>query len=119
MVIGSRRGYSDEQITEAEYVGFIQDWQQKLYAKTGFLLSAKVTPCQIVMAGQIEPHFEISFINYPKFLIGESELKLHIENLLRALMLEFEQNRVVLIYLDETVMFEMSPKVDPRITEYE
>lgn len=42
-------------------------------------------------------------------------LKIEIENLTKYLMTEFEQNRVVIEYLDETIMLANSELIDPRI----
>ena len=42
-------------------------------------------------------------------------LKIEIETMTKYLMNEFEQNRIVIEYFDETVMFENSEKIDPRI----
>ena len=68
-----------------------------------------------MLSGQVEPHLQLNFINYPKFPLKENILKIEIENLTRAVMQKFEQNRVVLEYLNETVMFEDSELIDPRI----
>ncbi|MFZ4102309.1 MAG: hypothetical protein ACOYKR_10155 [Sphingobacterium thalpophilum] len=67
------------------------------------------------MSGQIEPHLKISFINYPKFELSPTVLKNEIEELSKQLMLTFKQNRVVIEYLDETIMLENSADIDPRI----
>lgn len=68
-----------------------------------------------MLSGQVEPHLQLNFINYPKFPLKENILKIEIENLTRAVMQKFEQNRVVIEYLNETVMFEDSELIDPRI----
>ncbi len=67
------------------------------------------------MSGQIEPHLKIKFINYPKFELDPIVLKHEIEELSKQLMLNFKQNRVVIEYLDETIMLENYAEVDPRI----
>lgn len=48
---------------------------------------------------------------------AEKLLKETIEELTKALMKEFDQNRVVIEFLDETVMFEVSEEIDPRIQQ--
>lgn len=79
------------------------------------MLSVSLSECDVVLSGQVEPHLNLHFINYPKFPLKESALKIEIENLTMYLMKEFEQNRVVIEYLDETVMLENSDSIDPRI----
>lgn len=119
IVLGLNKGYSKEQFHEEEVIKFIQNWQKRLYEEKKYLLSAKITPCVIVMNDQQEKHLEISFINYPIIEITDSILKDHIEELTKALMLEFGQNRVVVAYHDETVMFEKNESKDPKILYYE
>jgi hypothetical protein len=60
---------------------------------------------------------KLNFINYPKFPLKETLLKKEIEKITKALMKEFDQNRVVIEYLDETVMLEGSDRIDPRIKQ--
>ena len=78
-------------------------------------MPAAVSDCSIVFAGQIEPHLKINFINYPKFPLQAPLLKTTITDFTKALMQKFEQNRLVIEYLDETVMFELTNDIDPRI----
>jgi hypothetical protein len=66
-------------------------------------------------AGQVEPHLQLNFINYPKFPLKENVLKMKIENLTRFITQKFEPNRVVIEYFNETVMFENIELIDPRI----
>jgi hypothetical protein len=67
------------------------------------------------MSGQREAHLVLHFINYPKFPLGEQKLKKEIEALVMFLMNEFDQNRVVVEYHNETVMLDLSTEIDPRI----
>lgn len=78
-------------------------------------MSASVSECLIVLGGQREPHLNISFINYPKFPMKEKEFKLEINKLGKFLMKEFNQNRIVIVYHNETIMFEVNDGIDPRI----
>ena len=78
-------------------------------------LSCSVTESEIVFSGQEEKHLRLSFINYPKFPMEEHELKKEIERLTGALMEAFHQNRIVIEYLDQSVMLEKSEDIDPRI----
>ena len=68
-----------------------------------------------MLSGQVEPRLQLNFINYPQFPLKENVLKIEIENLTRSLMQKFQQNRVIIEYLNETVMFEDSELIDSRI----
>ncbi|TQO38683.1 hypothetical protein GQ41_3343 [Arenibacter algicola] len=89
----------------------MQSYQNELITESDVTLSE----CDIVLSGQVEPHLKLNFINYPKFPLEEKILKIEIENLTKSLMQKFEQNRVVIEYLNETVMLENSDLIDPRI----
>ena len=78
-------------------------------------LPAAVSDCSIVFAGQIEPHLKIHFIHYPKFPLEVPLLKTTITDFTKALMEKFEQKRVIIEYLDEPVMFELTHEINPRI----
>ena len=67
------------------------------------------------MSGQIEPHFKIDFINYPKFPMKEKGFKNEVDLLTKYLMDKLEQNRIVVVYHNETKMFEKNKEIDPRI----
>lgn len=95
-------------------VGFLQQFQNKLIEKWDIYLSAKVTACDIVMSGQVEPHLTISFINHPKYPMKIDKLKGIVGHLAVDLM-ELKQNRIVVMHSDETVMFENNDQIDGRI----
>ena len=115
ITIGLERGYEKERIKKSLIIEYIQKKQNDLIKNKNIYLSASISECKIVMSGQIEPHLTINFINYPKFPLKEDKLKTEIENLTKNLILEFNQNRVVIEYLDETVMLEQNENIDPRI----
>jgi hypothetical protein len=115
ITIGLERGYTQELIEKNKVITFLQKYQQQLLTDKKIAISAAVRDCDIVFSGQIEPHLQLNFINYPKFPLEEKHLKETINNLTKALMQKFLQNRVVVEYLDETVMFEITNEIDPRI----
>lgn len=78
-------------------------------------LSASVSKTNIVLNDQNEQHLKIDFINYPKFPLDENIFKDEVLIIGKELMKQFEQNRILIIYTDETVMFEQSEEIDPRI----
>lgn len=115
VTLGLEIGYSNKLIEKAEIIKSIQDYQNQLIKDKNLFLSVSLSVCDIVLSGQVEPHLELNFINYPKYPLAEKILKSEIENLTKYLMKKFEQNRVVIEYLDETIMFENSELIDPRI----
>ncbi|RXJ49414.1 hypothetical protein [Gelidibacter gilvus] len=115
ITLGLEKGYSKEPIDKSLVIKFIQNYQDQLVNDKGLLLSISLSECTIILSGQEEPHLNLNFINYPKFPLEETVLKTEIETMTKSLMSEFQQNRVVIEYLDETVMFENSSETDPRI----
>jgi hypothetical protein len=115
LIIGSNRGYSESRITESELIEFIQKYQDRLIEEICLYLSVCLSECKIVLSGQVEPHYKLSFINYPRFPYPLEMLKEEVEDLANALMEKFEQNRIVVEFSDETVMFEQSEEIDPTI----
>lgn len=96
-------------------IGCIQKFQDNLIEKWDIYLSTKVTACDIVISGQVEPHLTISLINHPKFSLSIDKFKLIVEQLGRDLMERFKQDRIVVMHSDETVMFEKDDQIDGRI----
>lgn len=116
ITIGLQIGYTDRLISKAEIVNTIQEYQNQLIKNNGIYLSVALSECDIVLSGQLEPHLQLSIINYPKFPLGTSIFKEEVEKLTIFLMTKHEQNRVVIEFLnDETVMLENSNKIDFRI----
>ena len=115
LTLGLEYGYEKTIINEKEVTSFIQSCQDKLIENKQIYLSVSISKCKIIMSGQNEPHLKLNFINYPKFPLKAIILKQEIENLSIQLMTRFKQNRVVIEYLDETIMFEKSEIIDPRI----
>ena len=117
LTIGLEIGYEKVKIDESEIITFIQAYQDELIKNKQIYLSASISNCTIVLSGQIEPHLKISFINYPKFELPPAVFKFEIEELSKQLLLAFNQNRVVIEYLDEVIMLENSEEIDPRIQQ--
>ncbi len=99
-------------------INSIQDYQKLQLQEKRVSLSISVRESLIVLADQKEAHLELKIINYPKFPLTYTQLKIEIEELISYLMKQFKQNRVVVEYLDETVMFEKSKELDPEINKY-
>ena len=115
ITIGLNKHYTKEKNTLSEVTTELSSAQTRLNKELNIQLSAKVTPCKIVFAGQDEESVTLSFINYPKFPIKEEEFYRGVEFIARQLMASLEQNRIVIEYVDKTVMFERSEEIDPNI----
>lgn len=115
ITIGLEEGYTQKEIDKSEVIGSIQQFQDNLIEKGDVYVSAKVTSCDIVMSGQVEPHLSISLINKPKFSLSKDTFKDVVEQLGRDLMERFKQNRIVVMHSDETVMLEKDDQIDGRI----
>ena len=113
---GLKRGYKDELMSIEEFKLNLIEAQKEVYKETNLRLSTKITPCSIVFSGQDEPSVDLSFIQYPKFPYQEPLLKNGIMRLVEVLMVKLEQNRVVVVLPDETIMLEVDESAtDPGI----
>ncbi len=113
--LGLQRGYTGKVIKKSKVISYLQKFQDQIIEERDLHLSICLSECEIVMSGQVEPHLRLSMINYPRFPMECQILKREIEYLARSIMNEYEQNRIVIEYLDETVMFEQSDEIDPGI----
>lgn len=113
--IGLNKGYSDEAWSQEELKSKLSKAQHKLKDNHNILLSAKVTLCDIVFLGQDEPSVTLSFINYPKFPVTEDSFKKGVSFIAEELMIELKQNRIVIVFDDETLMLEKSDEIDKNI----
>jgi hypothetical protein len=115
LTIGLIRGYSKNIISELEFKKALLKGQEHIKAHYKVQLSAKLSSCEILFLGQEEPSIALQFIQYPKFPNEESELTKAIIALTELMMMELDQNRVVIVFNDETVMLEKSDAIDPKI----
>lgn len=115
ITIGKVIGYSNDEYSTRELYFALQDYQNKRIDEDGIYLSAFVQQGDIVMSGQIEAHYKLEFINYPKFPLSKRVFKDEIVRLGKHLISSFMQNRLVIIFDDEIVMLEENETIDPRI----
>ena len=113
--IGLEIGYTQKKINENLVIESLSELQKQLSAEKNIFLSASVSKTNIVLNDQNEQHLKIDFINYPKFPLSEEIFKDEVLIIGKELMKQFEQNRILIIYTDETIMFEQSEEIDPRI----
>lgn len=114
-VIGLRKGYSNEMLSMESFRAAEGKAQSRLRDETGILLSVKLTPCEIVFLGQEEPSVTVGFINYPRFPLPYDRWKHGFPSITGHLRQLLHQNRVVVVFPDQTIMLEQSEHIDPRI----
>lgn len=117
VTFGLQRHYTDEILSKEAIFREINKYQKRLQDEKDFLLSISVSETLILLNSQREPHLVFNFINYPLSPLPVQELKQIIEHFVEHLMTLFQQNRVVIEYLDETTMLEFSSDVDPKILQ--
>ena len=115
VTFGLNKGYTAEVINRDDFIKKIQIYQDNLIREDKIYLSVSISETSIVLNGQNEPHLILNFINYPKFPLDPIVLKIQIQKLIEKMMILFEQNRVVIEFIDETVMLEYSSDIDPKI----
>lgn len=113
--IGLKKRYTTDIISIDVFKETLLKLQKIILEKYKVKLSIKIRQCEIFFLGQDEPSVELEFIQYPKFPQEESVLKNAIVELAKMMMLELEQNRVVIVFTDETIMLEQSDTIDPNI----
>lgn len=115
VTFGLHKGYSNELINIDSFKQELLNSQIEIKDKFKVVLSIKLRQCEILCLGQEEPSIELEFIQYPKFQKDEEILKKAILSLTEILMLKMEQNRVVIVFSDETIMLEQNKQIDPTI----
>ena len=113
--VGLEYGYSQKLIKENSVIESLSELQKQLSKNKNVFMSASVSNTTIILNNQKEPHLKIDFINYPKFPLSEEIFKDEVLHFGKELMKQFEQNRILIIYTDQTVMLEQSEETDPRI----
>lgn len=113
--LGLQIGYTKKKHTIQRVVDVLTIAQKELHREHAISLSAKVTPCKIVFAGQDEDSVSISFINYPKIPIAADLFEKGVEYIASRMMEELRQNRIVVEYPVHTVMLEENADIDPKI----
>lgn len=115
ITFGLNKGYTSELISWQTFKKEITKVQQLVKDKFNIVLSAKIYLSEIVCLGQEEPSATIEFIQYPKFQVEEEQLKNAILYFTKELQKILEQNRVVIVFNDETIMLEKTSEIDPLI----
>ena len=114
--IGLQKNYDNTYYAKSDYIQFLQEYQTKLITEKGIHLSAAVQEFELVYGNLVEKHLVLNFVNYPKFPLEINIFKKNINLLGKKMMEQFNQNRIMIEYPDETIVFEIDPKIDPKIS---
>jgi hypothetical protein len=115
ITIGGNIEYTKKTYSQEDLYKVLQKYQEERIKDANIYLSAFVYTGDIVMSKQVEKHYKIEFLNYPKFPLSPEIFKKEIIDLTKYLMKVFEQNRIVIQFHDEIIMFEENEKIDPNI----
>jgi len=115
VTIGLKKNYTTEIIPINRFKEELVKTLKTILEKYKVELSTKIRQCEIIFLGQEEPSIELEFIQYPKFPQEEKVLKKAISELTKMMMIKLEQNRVVMVFSEETIMLEQSEAIDPNI----
>ena len=119
ITIGKAYGYSSGEYSLEELHIALQEHQNKRIREKNIYLSTFVYQGDIVMSGQIEPHYRLELINYPRFPLDKKVFKDEVTKLAKHLARFFKQNRLVIVFHNEIVMLEENKDIDPRINSNE
>jgi len=98
--LGLQHGYSGSHSSVDE----VRKWVQGYCDKVG--LGVTITPTEFVYTNGGEPGVVIGLINYPRFPVPEYSLKVTAQEIAQSLMELCHQERVSIVFSDETVMLE-------------
>lgn len=112
---GFEKGYNKELISLNKFKSALSKVQQTIYKEDNIVLSTKIVLCEIVCLGQEEPSVTLEWIQYPKFIAPIQDLKMAIRKLVKELMIELQQNRVVIVFPEETICLEHEDMINPAI----
>ena len=114
--IGLQKNYDNTYYEKNEYIEYLQNYQSNLIKEEKIHLSAAVQEFELVYGNLVEKHLVLNFVNYPKFPLEINIFKKNINLLGKKMMEQFNQNRIMIEYPDETIVFEIDPKIDPKIS---
>ena len=97
---GSRVSYSSDFMAEFEFAQFVKDYVNDIG------LGITVTKTEFFYTNGWEPGFIIGLINYPRFPSTPEKIRKIALELAEILLVKMNQNRVTVVFPDETVMLQ-------------
>lgn len=102
--IGSRRKYNGDAFSYADVRAYVGEFQ--LARGTTTANPVRITATAYVWEDYCEEGWEIAVINYPRHPKSDSVIRQFAYDLAAGLLNMFEQNRISIVFSDETVMLE-------------
>jgi len=102
--VGTRHGYTDKRSSVYE----IREWMKKFCNDTK--IGVTLTSTEFMYVDGNEPGVIIGLINYPRFPKPIKEIKENAIAIAQGLMELCEQERVSIVFSDETIMLEKNEK---------
>jgi hypothetical protein len=104
--IGTRHGYSDDKYSS---IDDIRQWLQEFC--NDVLLGVTLTATEFIYVGGNEPGVIVGLINYPRFPKPIKEIKENARAIAKGLMELCEQERVSIVFSDETIILEKTNEI--------
>ena len=104
--LGLQHGYSGALCDAGEVCAYIQNYCNQVK------LGVTVTPTEFIYVDGREPGLIIGLINYPRFPRTEIDIKYMAKELAKHLMQVCYQERVSIVFSDETIMIEKEDNED-------
>lgn len=98
--VGLRHGYSGN----LSSINEVREWVQKYCNKVK--LGATLTPTEFIYVDGREPGVIIGLINYPRFPSTKHQIWVHAQAIAKGLMELCHQERISIVFSDETIMLE-------------
>jgi hypothetical protein len=99
--IGTRHGYSEDKLSSIDE---IRQWLKEFC--NDVKLGVTLTPTEFIYVDGGEPGVIVGLINYPRFPKPIKEIKENARAIAQGLMELCEQERVSIVFSDETIMLE-------------
>ena len=103
LYIGSVRGYNGDPFTREELFEAIGSYQS---SKGDATLAVRITPTTFVVRDYVEDGWEVTAINYPRFVKKRGDIDQFMVGLAGNLLNVFQQNRITVVGAETTVMIE-------------
>ena len=104
LYIGSVQGYHGTPFTFEELKEEVGNLQSESPKEE--MITVRIAPTNFVCGNYSEAGWEVADINYPRFPKAEALITLFMMELAKRLLVCFNQNRISIIFPNETIMFE-------------
>ena len=104
LYIGSVQGYHGTPFTFEELKEEVGNLQSESPKEE--MIPVRIAPTNFVCGNYSDAGWEVAAINYPRFPKAEALITLFMMELAKRLLVCFNQNRISIIFPNETIMFE-------------